>query len=285
MSNSPWDSGCLWQSPGCQNEPGYWFTQFEGVLNTLQSTYWNGSYWPTTIQWIGAVLDTLLAASDRSFTNALIEYDGDVPGTNSSTGQIESEIEKYFSQIEAYYGNEDTIQIFGAAYDDAQWVVLEWLEALKFVYQYDTYSNSTLGQNDIEKFAHRAHIFYNIVQDQFDTSLCRGGLTWNPALAVYKNAITNELFLSSSIGMYLYFPGDNSTDPYPSPDYTSATNNTLPPLPSLAAHDPLLLENAKNEWAWFKSQPFRNAQGLVIDGFHISDNQTTCDEPNDMVYT
>ncbi|KAF2094678.1 Six-hairpin glycosidase [Rhizodiscina lignyota] len=251
----------------------------------MQATYWNGSYWPTTIQWIGAVLDTLLAASDRSFTNALIEYNGKVPGAQSSTSQIQSEIQKYFSQVEAYYSNEDTIQIFGAAYDDAQWVVLEWLEALKFINQYDAYSKSSLGQSDIAKFAHRAHIFYNIVQDQFDTSLCGGGLTWNPALATYKNSITNELFVSSSIGMYLYFPGDSNTDPYPNPRYTSVTNNTLPPLLKLAAHDPLLLDNAKKEWTWFKSQPFRNAQGLIIDGFHISDNQTTCDEPNDMIYT
>lgn len=173
----------MWPGSGCQNDGGYWFSQFEDVLDTMQSTYWNGSYWPTTIQWIGAFLDTLLAASDRSFTNALVEYDGQVPGTQSSASQIQSEIRKYYSQIDAYYGNEDTNQIFGAAFDDAQWVVLEWLEALKFIKQYDAYSNSSLGQNDTARFAHRAHIFYNIVQDQFDTSLCGGGLTWSVSYA------------------------------------------------------------------------------------------------------
>lgn len=163
--------------------------------------------------------------------------------------------------------------------------MLEWLEAIKFINQYDAYSKSTYGQEDIAEFAHRAHIFYNIVQDEYNTSLCGGGITWNPALATYKNAITNELFVSSSVAMYLYWPGDNNSDPYPSPKYTAETNKTLPPLPSLKPHDPLLLQNAKEEWSWFKSHNFTNAQGLVVDGFHISDGQTTCDERNEMVYT
>jgi hypothetical protein len=45
------------------------------------------------------------------------------------------------------------------------------------------------------------------------------------------------------------------------------------------------LDNAIKEYAWFKSQNFTNAQGLIVDGFHISENQTMCDERNEMVYT
>lgn len=163
--------------------------------------------------------------------------------------------------------------------------VLEWLEAIKFIYKYDEYAHSDLGQEDIARFAHRAHIFYNTVQDKFDTSLCGGGVTWNPTLAPYKNAITNELFVSSSIGMYLYFPGDSNPDPYPSPNYANVTNTTLPPLPTLRAHDPLLLDNAVKEYEWFKTHDFSNAQGLIVDGFHVSENQTSCDERDEMVYT
>ncbi|EMC95524.1 glycoside hydrolase family 76 protein [Baudoinia panamericana UAMH 10762] len=251
----------------------------------MQKTYWNGTYWPTTIQWIGAFIDTLLIASERSLTGALEEYDGNVQGAKTGGSSINADILSYYSEVEAYYGDEDVVQIFGAAYDDAQWVVLEWLEAIRFINKYDSHAKSTLGQSDIARFAHRAHIFYNIVQNQFDTSLCGGGITWNPALAPYKNAITNELFLASSIGMYLYYPGDDNSNPYPSPSYTNATNATLPALPTLAAHDPLLLSNAQKEYQWFKTQNFTNAQGLVVDGFHVSDNQTTCDERNEMVYT
>lgn len=279
-------NGHPWNWGGPDREAGYWFDEFQDTLGTMQNTYWNGTYWPTTIQWIGAFLDTLLAASDRSFTNALVEYDGNILGARDvSEASLQSEAQKYFSQIEAYYGDEDVVQIFNAAYDDAQWVVLEWLEAIKFINQYDAYAKSDLGQSDVANFAHRAHIFYNIVQDQFNTSLCSGGLTWNPALAPYKNAITNELFMASSIGMYLYFPGDTNTNPYPVPNYANITNTTLSSLPTLQAHDPLLLNNAKEEYAWFASHNFTNAQGLVVDGFHISANQTTCDERDEMVYT
>lgn len=89
----------------------------------MQTTYFNGTYWPTSIQWINAFFDTLLAGSERSFTDALIEYDGRVSGSRTTPGQIDAEIQKYFEQIEAFYGGEDTNQIFDAAYDDAQWVV------------------------------------------------------------------------------------------------------------------------------------------------------------------
>ncbi|TKA27012.1 hypothetical protein B0A50_05203 [Salinomyces thailandicus] len=280
------DSGYPWRWVGAKQNHAYWFDELESTLGVMQSSlFWNGTYWPETIQWIGAVLDTLVASSERSLTYALESYKSDGLGAQSSTASLQAEIKKYYSEIEAYYDDEDVIQIFGAAYDDAQWVVLEWLEVIKFINQYEAYASSDFGRADIARFAHRAHIFYNIVQTQFDTSLCGGGINWNPALAPYKNAITNELFLSSSIEMYLYFPGDSNTDPYPSPTYTNVTNITLPDLPPLAPHDPLLLSNAIKEYDWFKTHNFTNSQGLIVDGFHISPNQTTCDQRNEMVYT
>ena len=92
-------------------------------------------------------------------------------------------------------------------------------------------------------------MFYNVVQDKFDETLCGGGLTWDPALSVYKNAITNELFVTSSIAMYFWFPGDANSDPYPDPRY-DLTNESLilPPMGRLKAHDSLFLENAKKGW-------------------------------------
>jgi hypothetical protein len=274
-----------WRWAGEDTSEGYWFEQTEDALAIMQDTYWNGTYWPSTIQWVGALINTIFASSETTFTNGLQYYNGEMPGGNSSASDITARIEEYYSQIDAYYDNEDTIQIFQAAYDDAQWVVLEWLEVIRFVNQYHSCSQSELGQENIGKYAHRAHIFYNIVQDLFDTSQCDGGLNWNPALETYKNAITNELFVSSSIAMYLYFPGDQNSDPYPHPDYKAQTNQTLPSLPTLTAHDPLFLENAKETWQWMKTHNFTNEQGLIVDGFHISDGQTTCDQRNEMVYT
>jgi hypothetical protein len=223
-----------------------------------------------------------MISTQETFTTSLNSSN---VSTKSKTSDVQADIQQYYAQTQAYFDAEDTIQIFDAAYDDAQWVVLEWLDAIKFINQYDSIASSDLGQADIAKYAHRAHIFYNIVQDKFNTSLCEGGLDWNPLLAPYKNAITNELFISTSIAMYLHFPGDTNTDPYPHPSYLPLTNNTLPPLPATPAHSPIFLENAIKEYTWFKTHNFTNSQGLIVDGFHISPNQTTCDDRNEMVYT
>jgi hypothetical protein len=274
-----------WQAIAADNNAGHWFHEFQDALATIQgSPFWSGHDWQS-IQWISAFLDTLLGATDRSLTEVLVEYDGNVPGSSISGPTIDGEISQYYTEMQAFFGSEDTNQIFGAAYDDAQWVVLEWLEAIRFINEYDAYSNGSRSQDDIRLFAHRAHVFYNIVQNEFDTSLCGGGINWNPALQPYKNAITNELFMASSIAMYLYFPGDYNTDPYPSANYSSVTNTTLPPLPFVQPHDPLFLDNAIKEYEWFKTQNFTNEQGLIVDGFHISENQTTCNQRNEMVYS
>jgi hypothetical protein len=221
-----------------------------------------------------------MTSAVETFGDAIQETD-----TNEDVSRFQADIQKYFTQIEAYYNSEDTIQIFGAAYDDAQWVVLEWLEVIKLLKNYQSYLGPTVGSSDTARFAHRAHVFYNIVQNHFDTSTCGGGITWNPALLPYKNAITNELFISSSIGMYLYFPGDNDTDPYPAPNYITQTGKILPELQNVTAYDITFLNNAVQEYRWFKGQNFTNAQGLIVDGFHISAGQTSCDERNEMVYT
>ncbi|KAK4890338.1 hypothetical protein LTR27_010981 [Elasticomyces elasticus] len=270
----------LWQSKVPDNA-AHWLGEHRNALSTMQVNYWNGSDWPTSIQWVSAFMDTLLVASDRSFAYTLDKSDAAAHSGRS----LRTEIDHYLSHVEAFYDDEDVIQIFDAAYDDAQWVVLEWLEAIRFIGEYPKYAQSSHGRANIARFAHRAHIFYNIVQDQFNTSECGGGITWNPALATYKNAITNELFLSSSIAMYLYYPGDTLSDPYPSPRYANVTNTTMPALPRLARHDPILLRNAVDEYQWFKTHNFTNALGLVVDGFHISHNQTTCNERNEQVYT
>jgi hypothetical protein len=274
-----------WQSSGSDNSAGHWLHELLDAVAVMQEpNYWTGFNWKS-IQWISAFLNTELGATDRSLTEILVEHDGSLPDSSISAPTIDSEISKYYTEIRSFLNGEDTEQIFGAAYDDAQWVVLEWMEAIKFINEYDAYSNSSRSLDDVRSYAHRAHVFYNLVQNEFDTSTCGGGITWNPALEPYKNAITNELFMASSIAMYLYFPGDYNLDPYPTANYSSDTNTTLPSLPFMQPHDPLFLDNAIQEYAWFKTQNFTNAQGLIVDGFHISHGQTTCDQRNEMVYS
>ncbi|KAF7195585.1 hypothetical protein HII31_03179 [Pseudocercospora fuligena] len=265
-----------WQWSGSDTRSAHWSNEAEFALKSLQESYWNGTNWPSIVSWapwIGSVINTITASSLRTYLKA----------TNLPS---ERDLWTAYSQIESYYAGEDAIKLFGQAYDDAQWVVLEWLEVIKFITDYSrTPTNAKLGQEDLAKYAHRIHVFYNVVQDKFDETLCGGGLTWNPALSVYKNAITNELFVTSSIAMYFWFPGDDNADPYPDPRY-DLTNESmiLPPMERLLPHDALFLENAK-KGHWMKTHNFTNAQGLIVDGFHISENQTTCDLRDEMVYT
>ncbi|QIW98924.1 hypothetical protein AMS68_004442 [Peltaster fructicola] len=258
-----------------QNNSQYWFEQFNETLSTMQATYWVNAYWPSTLQWINAFLSTLLSAS-----GIMLSMINDTSVYGTTTASLHNAINDIYQDINQFYPNEDTTQIFGAAYDDAQWVVLEWLEAIRLIRRSSQAGVATSGA-DMASFAHRAHIFYNIVQNEFNLSLCEGGLTWDPAKTTYKNAITNELFVASSAAMFLYWPGDNDTSPYPSTTY----NKTLDPLPYLSKHDNLLLSNAEKAYDWIKNHNFTNSQGLLVDGYHVSANQTTCDMRVETVYT
>lgn len=105
-------------------------------------------------------------------------------------------------------------------------------------------------------------------------------MVWNPSLGPYKNAITNELYIAASAGMYLYFPGDNNSSPFVL-DQTEEPSDMKP-------YDPVHLEHAVQGYAWLKSSGMTNRRGLYVDGFHISDwkkNGTKCDLRDNMVYT
>lgn len=166
------------------------------------------------------------------------------------------------------------------------WVVLGWLESVKFIYSHSHVHHTRSRSRDhsarwhgvqfVQAFAHRARVFYNIASRGWDTQLCHGGMLWSPALAPYKNAITNELFISASIGMYLYFPGDNNSSPF-------VTNDHL-----FGPYEKMHLHNAIDGYNWLNKSGMTNGKGLYTDGFHIShwrENGTKCDQRNEMVYT
>ena len=114
-----------WRAAGPHHNTTYWSDELKNTLDVMQSEpFWNGTYCPDTIQWIGAVLNTLVAASERSFTSALETGDSVSSGAHGPFVSEEAEITKYYSDVRAYFDTEDVIQIFDAAYDDAQWVCL-----------------------------------------------------------------------------------------------------------------------------------------------------------------
>jgi hypothetical protein len=284
----------------------------------MQSDYfkiWLGK-WPDAIDWTAAVMGTHVSAALYSLTRSLSYV---MPGTYAKQdmeleieGQrVENEINKYFSQAITYFFGEDHFAIRTQAYDDMLWVVLGWLENIKFIQEhnglhYPPTSHSIggsrwYGKQFEEGFAHRARVFYDLARKGWDWKLCGGGMLWSPHTLPYKNAITNELFIAASIGMYLYFPGDTNCSPFMS--MNDGLNNKTriaeegdgvcePPLGPSPAHDPVYLQSAINGYKWLKASNMTNTQGLYVDGFHIRDygvNHTigtgNCDLRNEMVYT
>ncbi|OBT57683.1 hypothetical protein VE04_02396 [Pseudogymnoascus sp. 24MN13] len=252
------------------------FPAMVNALDVMQSQYWSSNTWPTGIDWTSAVTSTHVSAA---LTEMAI-YDA---------GTYGDDITKYFSQIVSFYGGENVESLQTQKFDDQEWVVLEWLEAIKFINVYSTIDSTFDGQQHIGDFAHRSRIFWDLASKGYDTKLCGGGMVWTDTLTPYKNAITNELYLSASISMYLYSPGDDNPSPYSEPGKAYDPSEALLPIP---AHDERYLNAAIEEYKWLSTSNMKNSQGLYTDGFHITgwtspDNIGTgkCDSRDESVYT
>ncbi|KAL1894681.1 hypothetical protein Sste5346_005653 [Sporothrix stenoceras] len=285
--------------------------EFLEALRVMQDDFfepWLGQ-WPKAIDWTAAVIGTHVAGALSSLSQGLTADDG--------IKEKENLITTYFSQILSYYFGQDAFAIRNEAYDDMLWVVLGWLEAVQFIDFHTTLyhqaeadasknagvaspglrNQSWYGNLWTPAFSHRARIFWDIASQGWDNKLCGGGMTWNPRLEPYKNAITNELFIAASASMYLYFPGDannspfiNAKDPRVSDPLASSANATDDDR-CHGPHEAKHLKFALDGYNWLIKSGMRNKQGLFVDGFHISgwknvsNPNTRCDQRNDMVYT
>lgn len=252
------------------------FPAMVNALDVMQSQYWSSNTWPTGIDWTSAVTSTHVSAA----LTEMAMYDA---------GTYSGDITKYFSQIVTFYGGENVESLRTQKFDDQEWVVLEWLEAIKFINVYSSIDSAFDGQQHVGDFAHRSRIFWDLASKGYDTKLCGGGMVWTDTLTPYKNAITNELYLSASISMYLYFPGDDNPSPYSEPGKAYDPSEALAPIP---AHDGRYLNAAIEEYKWLSTSNMKNSQGLYTDGFHITgwtspDNIGTgkCDSRDESVYT
>lgn len=265
------------------------------ALRVMQDKYfvlWQGT-WPTSIDWTAAVLGTHVSAALSSLSSGPL----DIPETDELQGlshfTLENTVSRYFSHTSAFYFGENAFSLRNQAYDDMLWVVLGWLENIKFQDLHSdlhyTSSNASFGQpwygtQFRDSAAHRARLFYELAAAGWDKTLCDGGMIWSPYLMPYKNAITNELFISASIGMYLYFPGDPIDSPFLA---DSQGTHTARKNPHSAAH----LKAAVDGYKWLNNSNMTGPGGLYADGFHISGYQSSqkpgsgkCDELNTMVY-
>ncbi|KFA72286.1 hypothetical protein S40288_02467 [Stachybotrys chartarum IBT 40288] len=266
-----------------------------GALVVLQEDFFDGDFgaWPTSIDWTGAVIGTVISGMLNTLSKSLefVELN-DAAGWKAKENLVSS----FFAQIVNSFFGQDVLAMRGQAYDDMLWVVLGWLETIQFVdnhasRQYPANSQNERinshelrdalksamwhGQTWTHSFAHRSRIFWELGSDGWETRLCHGGMLWNRRLLPYKNAITNELWISASISMYQYFPGDNFTAPW-------LMDATFPP------RNPLHLASAIEGYKWLRGINMMNKQGLYADGFHIDRSKpgnTECDVRNEMVYT
>jgi predicted alpha-1,6-mannanase (GH76 family) len=184
------------------------------AIRALQNGWFSSGNWSNTDWWHQANL--LEAISNY----AGYEHDG-----------------TFNSALDPFFWHENVLGLlFSRSYDDAQWVALGWLRAD------DIAPNA--GYRD------RGKTFYNYAASAWDTSKCGGGVWWSGAHD-YKNAITNELFIVSSMKMYE------------------------------KTHDASYLATAKKAWAWFASSGMINANGLINDGL----NTSTCKNNGQTVWT
>ncbi|RKF57797.1 putative glycosyl hydrolase [Erysiphe neolycopersici] len=262
------------------------YIAFVNALDVLQRDYfriWPG-VWPSAIDWTAAVLGTVISGSLRTFSSS--------PSDVFSPPIAANVINRYFSQLTASYFGQDIFALRQQANDDMLWVVLEWIEALQFIdersqnYVPGPIGGAWYGKQWAPDFAHRARIFWDLAARGWNTTLCGGGMIWNPRLLPYKNAITNELYISASIAMYLYFPGDNDNSPYGKGlSNVSSTNFIQNP------QDAQYLDAAIEAYKWLYASNMTNKDGLFVDGYHISgwnktfSNNTKCDERNEVIYT
>ncbi|KAJ5698903.1 hypothetical protein N7462_000908 [Penicillium macrosclerotiorum] len=269
------------------------------ALNVMQDKYfvlWLGT-WPSSIDWTAAVLGTHVVATLSSYSCNARDIAEDEQLQELILPGLENTVNHFFSQMNTFYFGENAFSLRNQAYDDMLWVVLDWLENIKFQdlhselhYSTAASSNTTSGPTWYgtqfrDSAAHRARIFYELASAGWDKTLCNGGMIWNPSLVPYKNAITNELYISASIGMYLYFPGDPIDAPFMADSSGQRSKQSYP-------HNPVHLKAAIDAYAWLKNSNMSGIGGLYADGFHISGWQDSsdpgsrkCDLLNTMVYT
>ncbi|MCJ1320418.1 hypothetical protein MMC15_005757 [Xylographa vitiligo] len=312
LSSSQWGSS-VFQAQQPKQDHGWAAQSLESfpalldALDVMQSSYfevWQGT-WPNAIDWTAAVVGTHVSASLSSMTRS-DWYSKEVAAATSLAAPHnvtipENLINKYFSHILSFYYGEHAFALRGQAFDDMLWVVLGWLESIKFINLHsDLHYKSLEGTKNVSSiwyarqfvpaFAHRARVFYDLACKGWDTSLCDGGMIWSPYLTPYKNAITNQLYISASVSMYLNFPGDYNSSPFISTSKDSRDGKLRPAAP----RDPKYLEAAVKGYKWLVSSNMTNGKGLFVDGFHIKGwrdgrNSSTgsgqCDVRDEQVYT
>jgi len=183
-------------------------TRLQTLITILESSYFNpesGSY-PTAVDWTSTVLAT-----------HLINYSHQ---TNDH---------RYFSHLIAFFHKQNIPSLIRQNYDDQLWVVLTFLRGAAYA--------STCEPEWVDPFLQRASVFYDVARAGWDDETCGGGMVWG-RWQRYKNAVTTELWIAASVGMYEVFGEER------------------------------MLNAAVRGWVWLKKSGMFNDEGLINDGLN-----------------
>jgi hypothetical protein len=193
-----------------ETPPSVHLTRLQGLTRLLQAEYFSpesGSY-PSAIDWTSTVLAT-----------HLVNY-------AHQTGD-----HRYFSHLVAFFQRQNIPSLIRQNYDDQLWVVLTYLRGAAYA--------STCEPEWVDPFLERASVFYEIARSGWDDETCGGGMVWG-RWARYKNAVTTELWIAASVGMFEVFGEER------------------------------MLEAALKGWVWLRESGMFNSEGLINDGLDES---------------
>ncbi len=187
--------------------PGSCYPGVAAGMAALQIFYnLSTGLWNTTEWWHAA--NAMETTIDYSTLTDTITYRGNI-----------------FNTFEKHKGSNFLNRWF---YDDEGWWALTWIKA------YDLTGET--------RYLDMAKTIFNDMKGGWD-STCGDSIWWKKERK-YKNAITNELFLSVAARLHLRSPGDKGPGSY--------------------------LDWAKREWNWFKNTGLINSSHLINDGLNSS---------------
>lgn len=135
----------------------------------------------------------------------------------------------YTQDVAITFNNNRGNNFLNDYYDDEGWWALTWIKA------YDLTGNTD--------YLNAAKTIFEDMKLAWDPSTCNGGVWWSKARN-YKNAITNELFLTVAARLHNRTPGDGGAGSY--------------------------LDWAQREWQWFAASGMINSNNLINDGLNDS---------------
>jgi uncharacterized protein YyaL (SSP411 family) len=197
-----------------------WYRPSTGRWRT--AGWWNAANVLTTTVDYAALADSVAVADLAATTNDSAPNDGAAstgdPAATTGSGPWRDLIATTFDRNRRRHR-----QAFrNDFYDDAGWWALAWLRAWD------------LTRDD--RYLDVARVIFADLLEAWDDT-CGGGIWWSRARD-YKNAISNELFLSIAVGLHLRVPSAGS----------------------------YYLDWATRSWDWFAASGMRNGHGLVNDG-------------------